>query len=91
MIWEKNQEKRSIFNKIRHIKAIVDKLISITKNNPTTYHIGDVFKISLHTEWYDSIFSNDEKMAKLTKLSATFACSLLQPEKKNYVQEYYLE
>ena len=51
------QENRRIFNKIRHITAIGNKLISLPTKPPIQDHIGYVFKIPLISEWYDSIFS----------------------------------
>ena len=50
------QVNRCIFNKIRHIQTIGNKLISLPKKLPTPDHIGDVVKISLRSDWYDSIF-----------------------------------
>ena len=47
-------------------------MISISAKPTTTDHIGYVVKITLITDWYDSIFSNDEKMSKFTKFSAPF-------------------
>ena len=50
-----------MFNKITHIQAIGNKLISLPKKPPTQDHIGDVVKVPLIYEWYDSIFSNYDK------------------------------
>ena len=55
---------------MRHIQEIGNKLISIPKKPPTPDHIGDVVKSPLRYDWYDSIFSNDEKMEKCTTFSA---------------------
>ena len=62
----------SIFNQIRHIQERVNKIIIITTKHPTPDHIGDVVNIPLIYDWYDSIFSNDEKMEKSTTFSAPF-------------------
>ena len=52
------QENECIFNQIIHIKAIGNKLISIPTKHPTPFHIVNVVKIPLISEYYDSIFSN---------------------------------
>ena len=44
------QENISIFNQIRHIQAIEEKLIILPTNYPTTDHISDVFTITLWDE-----------------------------------------
>ena len=64
------QEKISIFNKIRHIKEVGNKLISLPKKPQTPDHIGDLINNPLRYECYDLIFTNDEKMAKSTIFSA---------------------
>ena len=80
---ENIQENRSIFNQIRHIQTIGNKLISLPANPPIPDHIGDVVKSPLHDEWYDSIFTNCDKMEKFTTFSAMFQRSLFSPGKKN--------
>ena len=50
-----------MFNQIRHIQEIGNKLISLPTKSTTPDHIGEVLNISLRYEWYDSIFSNYEK------------------------------
>ena len=82
MVTTNLQENRSFFNKIRHIREIVNKLISLPKNLPAPDHIGDVVKIPLRAEWYDSIFTNYEEMDKSTTLITKFLCSLIPPETK---------
>ena len=47
-------------------------MISLTKNPPTPYHIGNIVKSPLWDEWHDSTFLNNEKMSKLTTFSASF-------------------
>ena len=47
-----------------HIQKISRNLISLPENPPKPYQIGDVVKIAFISEWYDSIFENDEKMEK---------------------------
>ena len=70
-------ENRCIFNKIRHIQAIENKLISLNTKPPTPDHIGDLYKSPIISEWYDSIFPNYEEMATSTTFSAPFLHSLL--------------
>ena len=74
-----NQEKRSIFNQIRHIKKIFNKIISLPTKSRTPYNIGDVVKSPITADCYDSIFVNDEKMERSSTLSAPFLCSLIEP------------
>ena len=76
------QEKICIFNQIRHIQAIGNKLSSPPTTPPTPDHIEDVFNRPLRSEWYHSIFSNYEKMATSTTFSAPFLRSLLPPDAK---------
>ena len=76
------QENRSTFNQIRHIEETGNKLISPPIKSPTPDHIGDVVKIPLISDWYDSTFSNDEKMGKSTTFSAPFLRSSLPPDTK---------
>ena len=45
-------------------QVIGNKIISIPSKHTTIYNIGDVYKISLGSDWLDSIFSNDNKVAK---------------------------
>ena len=59
-----------------------EKLISIPTKPPTPDHIGDVVKRPLISEWYDSIFSNNEKMETSTTFSAPFLSSSLPPDTK---------
>ena len=49
------QENISILNQVRHIQEISNKLIGLTLKK-TPDRIGDVFKIPLISDWYDSIF-----------------------------------
>ena len=76
------QEKRYIFNQIRHIQAIWNKLINLPGKTPTPDHIGDVVKSTLRYNCLDSIFSNDEKMEKSTTFSAPFLHSSLPSDTK---------
>ena len=78
-----------MFNQIRHLKAICDKLISLSTKPPTPDHIVDVAKSPLISEWYDSIFSTHEKMATSTYFSAAFLCSLLPPDTKILISRIY--
>ena len=55
------QENKYIFNKIRHIQAIGNKLISLSKKYPTPDHIMGIFKSSIKYERHDSIFQNTRK------------------------------
>ena len=71
------QENRFVFNKILHIQAIGNKIITLPKKPPTPDH--DVVKSPITYEWYDLIFSNYEKMATSTTFSAPFLRSLLPP------------
>ena len=48
-----DQENISIFNKIIHIQANGNKIISLAKTIPIPYHFDDVVKISLRNDWYD--------------------------------------
>ena len=50
------QENRCIFNQIRYIQFIGNKLISRPKKSPTPDHIGDLVKIPLRYKFYDPIF-----------------------------------
>ena len=45
-----------MFNKVIHIQAIGENLISLTTKPPTPDHIVDVVKSPLRSEWCDSIF-----------------------------------
>ena len=76
------QQNRYIFNQIRHIKAIWNKLISLPTTPATPDHIGDVVKIPLRYEWCDSIFSNYEKISTSTTFSAPCLISSLPPYTK---------
>ena len=78
MIISNLQENRFIFNQIRHIQAIGNKVIII---NPTQYYMVDVVNIPLRYECCDSIL-NYNKMATPTKFSAQSLCSLLPTNKK---------
>ena len=49
------------FNQIRHIHYIEEKLSSLRTKLPTPYHIGDVVKKFLRSEWYYSIFQSMRK------------------------------
>ena len=71
------QEKRCILNQIRHVHTIVNKLIGLPTKTPTPDHIGDVVNILLRYEWYNSIFSNYEKMVTFTTFSEPFLRSLI--------------
>ena len=66
------QEKRCIFNQIRHIQDIGKTLISLPTKPPTPDYIGDLFKSPLRYEWYDSIFSNYDKITTSTTSSTPF-------------------
>ena len=66
---------------IRYIQAISDKIISLPTRTSTPDNIGDVVNIPLRSEWYNSIFSNYEKMATPKTSSAPFLCSSLPPDK----------
>ena len=66
------QKNTCIFNQIRHIQAIGNKLFSLPKKSPTPYHILDLVKTPLISQWYDSIFSNHYKMERSTTFSAPF-------------------
>ena len=57
-------------------------MISLPTKHPTPHHIGDVVKSHIISDWLDSVFSNDEKMAKSTTSSAQFLCSSLSPDTK---------
>ena len=48
------------------------KLISLPTKPPTSYHIVDLFKSNVRSYWYDSIFSNYDKIANYTTSSAPF-------------------
>ena len=50
------------------------------KKLQTSYHIDDIVKIPLRSDWYDSTFSNDERMEKSTTFSAPFISSSLRPD-----------
>ena len=76
------QENICIFNQIRHIKAIGNKLISLPTKPPTPDNIGDVVNSPLISEWYNSIFSNYEKMAASTTFSAPLIGPFLSPNTK---------
>ena len=76
------QENIYIFNKIRHIQALGEKIISLPMKPPSPDHIGFIVKSPLRSEWYDSIFTYYEKMEKSTTFSAPFLCSLLPPDTK---------
>ena len=56
------QLNRSIFDQLRHIQGIGNKLISLHTKLPTPYNIGDVVNSPLISYWYDSIFANYEKI-----------------------------
>ena len=47
------QENRYIFNQIRHIQAIFNKLMSLHTKPPTPDRIGYLVKIPLQSDWYD--------------------------------------
>ena len=64
------------------LQSIENKTTIINTKPPTPDHIGDVFKSPLRSEWYDSIFSNYEKMATSTTSSAPFLSSLLPSNTK---------
>ena len=83
------QQNRYIFNQIRHIKAIWNKLISLPTTPATPDHIGDVVKTPLRYEWCDSIFSNHEKMSTSTTFSAPFLLSSLPPETNIFRSRIY--
>ena len=83
------QENKCIFNKIRHIQVIGNKIFSLSTKNPTPDHIKDVVKSPLRFEWHDSIFSNYEKMTTSTTFSALFLRSLLPPETKILIPRIY--
>ena len=55
------QLNRSIFNQIWNIQVIGNKLVILPTKPPKTDPIGGVVNISLRSEWYDSIFENDEE------------------------------
>ena len=55
------QENICIFNQIRHIQDIGNKLISHPTKTLTPGHIGDVVKIPIRSERYDSIFQTMRK------------------------------
>ena len=76
------QGNRSIFNQIKHIRAINNKLISLPTKPPTPYHTGDVVRSSLRLECSKSIFDNYENMVIFTSFSATLKRSLLPLGKK---------
>ena len=65
-------------------RPLVKKLISLPTKPPTTYHIGGVVKSPLKSEWFDSKFSNYEKMATSTTFSALFLRSLLPTKTKKF-------
>ena len=71
------------------IQAIGNKLINLPTKNPKPDHIGYVFKITLISDWYDSICSNYEKMEKYTTFSAPFLRSLLPPNTKIHRPRIY--
>ena len=80
------QDNRYIFNQIRHVQSIGNKLIGIPTKYTTSENIGDVFsshltsdlyyslfvKIPFRYDWCDSIFADNDKMVKSTTLSAPF-------------------
>ena len=76
------QENISIFYQISNTQKIVNKLISLPTDPPTPDRIDDVVKSPLKSEWCDSIFENDEKMAKSTTSIALLKRSLLSPGTK---------
>ena len=60
--FQKNlQENKPIFNQIRKIQEIGNKLTSLPTKHPTPDHIEDVVKSTIIPDWYASIFSNDKK------------------------------
>ena len=77
-IWEN----RSIFNQTIYIQEIEINKISLPTKLPTPYHIGDVVKITLRSEWYHSTLTNYEKMSKSITLSAPFLRSSIPPDTK---------
>ena len=83
------QENICIFNQIRHIQAIGNKLISLFTKPPTPVNIVDVVKTPLISEWYDSFFSNYKKMATFPKFSAPFLRYLLPPNKNTLRPRIY--
>ena len=83
------QENVWIFNLIRHIQNIGNNLIIIPTKTPTPYHIRNVVKSPLISEWYDSMYSNYEKMAGPTTFSAQFLHSLLPPDTKILIPRVY--
>ena len=58
------------------------KLISLPTKSQTSDHIGDVVKSTLRSDWYNSIFSNYENLAKSNTFSAPFLRSLLPSDTK---------
>ena len=64
-------------------------MISLPTESPTKDHIGYVAKSPLMYDWYDSIFPNDEKMAKSTTLSEPFLPSSLPPVTKITIPRIY--
>ena len=73
---------RYIFNQIRHMQAIGNNIIIPLLKNLTPDHIGDVVNIPLRSEWYDSIFSNHEKISASTTFIAPFLRSSIPPDTK---------
>ena len=70
------QENISRYYQIIHIQEIGNKLISLPQKTPKTDYIVDLVDSPLRSDWYDSIFANDDKMGKFTTFSAPFILSL---------------
>ena len=54
-------------------------MISLTTKPLTAYNIGDEVKTPIRSDWYNSIFSKDEKMEKSTTFIASFLNYSLPP------------
>ena len=76
------QENRPIFNQIRYIQEIGNKIISLLKKSSTPDHIGDVINSPLRSDWCVSIFSDCKKMEKFTTFGTPFLRSSLPPDTK---------
>ena len=75
-------KKRCIFNQINYIQEILNKRISIPKKPLIPYNIGDVVKIPIILECYESIFENYQKMEKSTTFGAPIKLYLFPPDVK---------
>ena len=64
-------------------------MISLTTKPLTAYNIGDEVKTPIRSDWYNSIFSKDEKMEKSTTFIASFLNYSLPPYTKTLYPRIY--